>query len=122
MDGAGIKWGPCPPILYWLYTKFTKEYLLKVSLKNIHPLKSSKSPLFQKGLRYFCQIGKLSKNLKAKNSKIVNLILGLTATLENCQKKFTATPENCQKEIVAHSHTGKLSNCILKLFFAGKPI
>lgn len=69
------------------------------------------------GLRYFCQIGKLSKNLEAKNSKIVKkncLILGVTATPENCQKKFTAIPENCQKEIMAHSHTGKLSSCILK--------
>ena len=42
MGGAGIKWGPCPPILCWFFMKFNKEDLLKVSLKNLHPFKSKK--------------------------------------------------------------------------------
>ena len=77
-------------------------------------LKNFASKAFGQGLRYFCQIGKLSKEFKAKNRKIVKKILGLTAIPENCQTKFTAIPENCQKEIIAHSHTGKLSKSILK--------
>ena len=48
MGIAYIKWGPCPPILYWCFMKLNEEDLLKVSLKNLHPNKSSKSVLFQK--------------------------------------------------------------------------
>ena len=48
MGVADIKWAPCLPILYWGVMKFNEEDLLKVSLKNLHPNKSSKSVLFQK--------------------------------------------------------------------------
>ena len=72
--------------------------------------------LVKPGLWYFCQIGKLSKNFKAKSSTIVKKKLGLTAIQYNCQKKLTAAPYNCQKEIIGHSHPVKLSNCILEWF------
>ena len=68
------------------------------------------------GLRYFCQIGNLSKNFKAKSSTIVKTKFGLTAIQYNCQKKLTATPYNCQKEIIGHSHPVQLSNWILEWF------
>ena len=76
------------------------------------------SPQFinKMGLWYFCQIGKLSKNFKAKSSTIVKTKFGLTAIQYNCQKKLTATPYNCQKEIIGHSHPVQLSNCILEWF------
>ena len=46
MGVAGLKWGPCPPILYSFFRELNKEALLKVT-----PQKSSfvsKLPIFQK--------------------------------------------------------------------------
>ena len=45
MNSATVQ---CPPIFYWLLMKYNEEDLLKISLKNLHPFKSSKSPFFQK--------------------------------------------------------------------------
>ena len=48
------------------------------------------------GLRYFCQIGKLSKNFKAKSSTIV-------------KKKIWADSHTVQLSKKAHSHPVQLS-------------
>ena len=65
----------------------------------LYDLKVLSSNTIKAGLQYFCQIGKLSKNLKAKNRKIVkkNLL------------NFRGHSHTRKLSKKVHSHTGKLS-------------
>ena len=85
-------------VMVFLDFKVCKFVDLNPWFSRLSKKKSSLFPLIY-GLRYFCQIGKLSKNLKAKNRKIVkkNLL------------NFRGDSHTGKLSKKVHSHTGKLS-------------